>query len=1137
MNRRYRGLLAFLLTAASFIPAAYAQTTTGRIGGTVLDSSGGVLPGVTVSVTETRTGLTRTTTTDGQGAYIFVSLPRGIYTVAAELSGFKKGVRSGNELVADGRMTVDFRMEVGQLSETLEVTAPGETVNTTSGEVARTVDREQVQNLALNGRNYMQLATLIPGAPLLEANLNALDIMTGLGINTSVNGSRGNASLLMVDGGFNMDSGSNNSQISNVGIDFIEEVNIKTANFSAEYGRNSGAAINVVTRSGTNRFHGSVFEYNRNEAFDANDYFNNARSVKRAPLDYNDYGWSLGGPVQKNKLFFFGGQEWKKIRRLTAPALRTIPTRAMRNGDFSAVTTVVRDPETGQPFPGNVIPTGRITPDGRAIANFFDAMEGIAQSYDDRPVANNALFQAENPFDFRQDLIRVDYQPTTAHRLTLRIIHDNYDLDDPFGTFISAAGSLPNIPTNRTRPGRNYQASHTWTIKPNVINELKAGGAWNSQRVPPVGEAWKRDTYGFVFPQLFADGGRFEDSIPDTTIAGYATFFGAARSLLSPTTDLSASDNITWIKNEHTLKGGALVIRNRKDQNARSLYAGALDFNPSGNNRTSGQAFADALLGNFRTYSEAQSDPVGFFRFYQIESYVSDNWRVSRNLSVEAGVRYLWHQPIRLQANNMANFDPALYDPARAMTVNRNGTLVPASGERYNGMIRAGDGVPEEELSRVPNGNSPIALSVPAGAPRGLYHDQHLFAPRFSFAWTPNDGRMAVRGGAGLFFDRPEGNLLFGGGANGPINSPPYNLSSSYENGNLAAPGGGAVPALAPLGAIAAIDPNMNVPRSWNFSLTVQRELGLGIFGEIGYVGSRGRQLLRQVDINLPTFDELASNAALQPASARANTNFLRPYKGYSSILQRVSDGRSEYDALQLFLSKRRGSLRWTLSYTLSRAKDNASVNDTGRNTTELIDFAFDDAGNFGFSDFDRPHIVVGTATWQVPVFKSQKGVGRVLGGWEISTIARLQSGAPFTVTANTTIGNRRADFLGGDPYLPKAERIDPATGQVIWLNRSAFAPAPEDRIGTATRAQFRGPGLHVWDVSLRKQFALKGDVKMQFQADFFNVMNHTNFRNPQANMNNANFATGANTANSDFGVISQAVPPRNVQLGVRLTF
>ena len=1122
MNRRL--ILLLLAALATVVPESRAQSTTGRISGAVADSSGAVLPGVTVTVTQQGTGLTRRASTDAAGAYLFVSLPVGTYDVSAELSGFKKAVKTGYQLVADGRVTADFRLDVGGISEVVEVSVHGETVNTVSGEIARVVDREQVQNLALNGRQYLQLASLVPGAPLLDDN--ALNIMTGLGINTSVNGSRTNTSLLTVDGGFNMDSGSNNSQISNVGIDFIEEVSIKTANFSAEYGRNSGANINVVTRSGSNDFKGSAYEYHRNDNLDGNDFFSNARGVDKARLRYNDFGWSLGGPIQRNKLFFFAGEEWKKIRRFTTPALRTLPTRAMRQGDFSALTTPIRDPLTGQPFPGNVIPASRITPDGRAIASVYTAMEQIANSYTDRAVSNNALFSGENPFDWRQDLLRLDYQASQTHRLSARVILDSYDLDDPYGTFIGSptdsANPLLTIPTKRRRPGRNIQLSHTWTVRSNLVNEFKANTSWNGQRVPPLGDAWKRDTYGFTYPQLFSGGGRFDNSIPDTRVNGYASFFGAARSLLSPTTDIQFSDHLTWLKGEHSLKVGGLVVRNRKDQNGRSLYAGDLRFDTSGNPRTTGNAFADALLGNFRTYSEAQLDPMGFFRFWQAEAFVSDDWRVSRTLSVEAGVRYTWHQPMYTQANNMASFDAARYDPARAVSVNRNGTLVPNSGDPYDGLVRAGDGVPENELIRVPNGNSPAVLAVPASGLRGFYQSQHLFAPRLSFAWTPTgNANTAVRGGVGLFYDRPEGNLLFGGANNGPLNNAPYTRSSQYENGNIAAPGGGSVPAPAPLGNIDSIDPNLKVPRSWNWSLSLQRELPWGVFGEIGYVGSKGQNLLRQPDINQAPFDVLAANAAL-PAAQRASTNFLRPYHGYSAIRMRLSDGNSSYRALQVYLSRRQGRLRWTLSYTLSRAYDNASGNGDNPEDYQNKDY------NWGPSDFDRTHILVGTWTWQLPFFKSERGVGRVLGGWEISGITRYQSGAPITIQGNSTSGARRADFLGGNAYVSDAQMFDASPGIVHWLDPAAFAAAPESRRGNGKRGQFRGPSLQVWDISVRKGFALGGDVKLQLQADLFNVLNQTNLRFSSQTLN---------VSAGGFGQLNTAAPPRNVQLGMRVTF
>ena len=1107
MTRVTRSLLVLAVFVAMGT-VLYAQATTGRITGTVTDAQGGRLPGATVAATEVRTSYTRTATTDAQGAYVLVNLPVGTYNVSAEMQGFKKEVKAGYDLVADGRVTADFTLQVGGINELVEVTVVGETVNTVSGEIARTVDREQVQSLALNGRNYLQLATLIPGAP--ELNPNALDIMTGLGINTSINGSRTLESLLMVDGGFNMDSGSNNSQISNVGIDFIEEVSIKTANFSAEYGRNSGAAINVVTRTGTNTFHGSAFEYHRNESLDANNFFNNARGVERADLKYNDFGGALGGPIIRDRLFFFAGVEWKQIDRFSSPTLRTLPTTAMRAGDFSHLTTSLKDPVTGQPFPGNIIPAGRITPDGQAIANLYAAMSQTARSYTDTPTSNNALFQQANPFRWRQEMVRLDYNINANHRLTGRLILDHYTLTDPYGTFIG--GDLPTVPTDRNRPGRNVQVNHHWTLAPNLMNEAKFNYSGNGQTIDPVGDAWMRSTYGFQFPQLYPAGGTYEDAIPQTRVTGFAGWNSANGALVSPTRDWAFTDTVTWLKANHTLKFGALYVYNTKKQNGRSLYTGNVNFTTSGNTKTTGNAFADALLGNFRQYDEAQLDPLAYFRFHQFEAFVTDDWRIGQDLTVEVGLRYTYHYPTYTEGNNLTSFDPSRYDPSQAVAMNTNGTIKPGTGNRYDGLARPGE-VPDDQVDNVPNAGSPDVQSIPIADHRGMYDPQHLVMPRFSFAWSPGGaGKTSVRGGIGLFYDRPEGNLYFS-----LPNNPPFALSSTYQNGNLGNPGGGTAAAVAPWASMHALDPDLGIPRRWSWSASVQRELPWwGLFGEVAYVGSDGQHLLRQPDINQPSFEDLEANAA----GPRYSTDYLRPYKGYSQILMRLTDADASYHALQVFLSKRRGDLRFTLNYTLGRAYDNASGNGDNPEDYQNKDF------NWGPSSFDRTHIFVGTWIYSLPFFREDRGVlGHVLGGWEISGITRYQTGGPLTITGNTSIGGRRADYAGGDIYVD--ERIDPTTGAVQWINPAAFAPAPEGRRGNSTRGQVRGPAYYVWDISLRKEFRISGDVRMQIQADFFNTWNQVNWSDPGT----------LNVSNSGFGNITATTPPRNIQLGARIMF
>ncbi len=1111
MSRRLGTLLGLVMAVMLVTaPVASAQATTGRISGVAKDTSGGVLPGVSVTVTETGTGYTRTETTDASGIYVFVNLPLGDYTVTAELQGFKKASKSGFVLGADGKLTADFSLDVGQFTEMVEVIVNSEVINTVSGELARTVDRAQVQDLALNGRNYMQLATLVPGAPV--TNFSALDIMTGLGINTVINGSRNNSNLLTVDGGFNMDSGSNNSQISNVGVDFIQEVSIKTSNFSAEYGRNSGAAINVVTRQGSNQFKGSAYEYARREQWDAGNWFDQQKGIAKPELQYDNYGFSLGGPVKRDKIFFFGGMEWKRIRRFQS-VTRSIPTSAMRSGNFSALSGTVRDPLTGLAFPGNIIPPNRITTDGAAIAAVYAAMSQKAVKYNDATNVNNADFQNSNPFDFRQEMIRVDYQPSGAHRLTGRFVFDHYSLYEVGTTFNTS--QLPTYMANRKRPGQNMQVNHYWTAKGNLINEVKFNYSANGQKIPPSDDGWKRATYGFTFPQVYPNGGLYEDGLPEVSISNYASFRGAARSLISPTWDYAFSDSLTWVAGKHTVKSGVLVIRNGKDQNGRTDYSGAVSFSTSGNSQTTTNAFADALLGNFRTYSEFQLDPMGYFRFWQTEAFVQDSWRVSPKLSVDVGLRYTWQMPTSTLGNNTASFDPAKYDPAQAVTVLTNGTIVAGSGNRYNGLTRPGD-VPSDQAANVPNAGSPIVAQIPFASNPGYYPNQNLFAPRASFAWTPFGDRTVIRGGGGLYYDRPEGNLYFT-----LVNNPPFSLSSTFQNGNLSNVQAGTVPPIAPWASIDSLSPNLQAARTVSYSIGIQRDLGWwGLFGEVSYVGNRGQHLFRQPDINQASFADLEKNAA----GPKYSTDFLRPYKGYSNIRMRLSDSHSQYDSLQVFLSKRRGDVNFTINYTYSKAYDDASSA-----TADLEDYA-NPSFNWGPSDNDRPHIFVGTWTYRLPFFRGQKNVqGYVLGDWEVSGIYRYQSGQPFSVTGNTSVGARRADYLGGDPYVADAPVVTGSGASVVvsYLDPAQFVAAPEGRRGNSGRNQFRGPSYSNWDISLRKQVRATNRYRFQLQVDFFNGFNQVVYANPSQ----------LNVSNTGFGQITSTQVPRNVQVGLRFIF
>ncbi|MEP6900607.1 MAG: TonB-dependent receptor [Actinomycetota bacterium] len=1144
------------LMIISGVSGVLGQTSFGQVSGSVSDSAGAAVPNATVTVTNPATNFSRTATTDSNGFYTVTNLPVGTYSVSVEVQNFKKSVKTENSLSADQRLTVDFALEAGQISEVVEITqTSGETVNTTSGEVAKVIDSQQVDNLALNGRNYYQLLSVIPGAVVTADD--SLD--TNLATNTiNINGNRGVSNNLTVDGGNNLNAGSNASQINNVGLDFIQEVKLETSNFSAEYGRNSGAQINVVTKRGTNSYHGSLFEFLRNDRFDARDAF----AATKPKLRYNNYGYSIGGPVPfpnfgegvpffssgKDKFFFFAGQEWKTIHRSGASNRQTLPTTAELNGDFSfrlrgadgivgtADDGVLRDPAltggctaqvinatTGVITPANRtgcfgvndvslrnrIPLSRITPNGLAFSNLYRTMIGLAAGFTDTPTANNTTFQPPLTSDFRQEFVRLDYIFNDKQSIYGRYIHDTNVVVDPYGTFINSP--LPTSQELRNRPGNGFQAGYLWNIRATLINDLRFSAAWSNQVVAPnTGYAY-RETYGFTFPQLFPTGGQYENSIPNTSFSGTGTvanFSGVAATLTALTRDYSLNDTLTWVSGDHTVKFGGLFNFNQTYQNGRSLYAGSVNFNTGGNPNSSGNAFADALLGNYRTYSEASYDPASHFRFKQYEAFVSDNWRVNKRLSLELGVRYQFGTPFYTAENTVTNFDPAYYDPARAVTLNAAGTIVTIGpgANRFNGLIRAGDGVPLNYQGVVPSYNSPNVLAVPTGAPRGFSKGKNYFMPRVGFAYSPfNDGKTSIRGGFGMYYDRIEGNVIF------PLeNNPPFVDSANYENGNIASIRGGAVAALTPFAALTTISPDMVPSSTMNFSLGVQRELPWGIFVEATGVGNLGRHLTRQVDINSVPFAIVNANPTIPVAA-------LRRYKGYSAINQRLSDATSHYYALQLYAAKRKGDLLATISYTWSKVLTDANV------LTEAAEEGLAARSfNYGPASFDRRHIFVATYTYELPFFKKSNGfVKALLSGYEISGITRLQAGKPYTITGSSLTGavntTRRADVISSDLYLRDNRQ---------WLNPAAFTFAPPTRLGNSGVSIVTGPVLAVTDFSIRKLFHFGEKRSLRFQGDVFNAFNRNNFSGIQTV-----------TTNSGFGTFTTSGPGRSIQLGIKFLF
>ena len=1097
----YLAATLLILTAP---PAIQAQNMFGRISGTVSDPTGAPVAGAKVVIVNTGTQASRAETTDERGFYVAESLSIGTYSVTVDHPGFKRSQQAGNSLVGDGRLTVDVRLQIGDANQTVEVSAAQtEALNTVSAEVSQVVDKAQVESLALNGRTYMELLTLVPGAVI--TNPDQFSVLTSLSAtNQAVNGHRTNSNNMTVDGMINLDGGANGSLINNISPDFTEQVKIQTSNFSAQYGRSSGAAFNLVTKNGTNQFHGAAFEYFRNDAMDARNTF----SPSKTQLRFNDFGYDVGGPIVKNKLFFFIGEEWKRLRQQAAPIRASLPTTDQLLGNFSGRT--ILQPGTKTPFPGGIIPPSLITADGKAIANVYRYATTQAAVFTNTPIANNAVFQVPNPLNYREDLARLDYQINDRHNLYGRWVDDFNTIFLAYGPGTVNSSYIPAIAENRNRPAKGFVISETWVLTPSMVNEIHAGASWSGQRYTNVGDSWQRSTQGFAFQRVYNSVGPYASGIPDVSVQNFGQWKGPDQTLTSPVTNIEAGDTLSFVRGQHSIKIGASVIRYRKDQNGRSNYNGNIVFNTSGNPNSTGYALADALLGNFQSYTEAAYEPIGRYRYTEPAAFVDDSWKVSRKLTVNLGIRYEYMMAQYTTVDNLANFVPSLYNPSQAVKLTAAGQVVPGSGNIYNGLQRVGNGINPAQAYLVPNATNPAVLGVPSGGPRGLFPGQNTWGPRVGFAFSVNP-KTIIRAGGGLFYDRMQGATTVA-----TLNNPPYVGSVQYQNGNLSNITGGAAVS-APWGTLGTIDPNLKIPYSEQLSFGIQRELPQRMFAEVDYVGTFGRHLLTDPDINQPSW------AALSAASSTVNVNTLRPYAGYSIIQQFLSQGTSNYHSLQARLERRMGRVNFTAAYTFSKnLTDAASDTENNFNAFNLKAVYGPAYSSNSGSTVDVRHAFVSTLIWTLPDLQSRNRFVRTpLGGWQLSSIVHLQSGFYYTITGSTLIGTRVADYNGGPVLLANP-------GANGWINPAAFSAAPQGRFGTSGAGNVEGPGLQIYNLSASKFFNLRseGKLRLRVRADFQNALNHVNYQSPSTTV-----------TTSGFGTISAAYPPRNIQLGMKLTF
>ncbi len=1099
-STKFRLLPLSLLLSAAVVSA---QTNVGQLSGKIFDSSGASVAGAAVTATSDDTGLVTKVSSDDAGSYSFPSLVRGTYTLKVEQQGFRPAEQKNVVLEAASRRTADFTLEVGQLSEAVVVTSSAIQVQSSSGDVSTVITERQLSQIALNGRNYTQMLRLIPGSVSTGGDPFGLALST---TGARINGVRSNSVYFMVDGADNMDNGGNSNAIISPNIDTIAEVRILTSSYSAEFGGRSGAMVNVVTKSGTQRFHGSAFEFIRNDAFDARSFF----AQTRPRLRFNNFGWTLGGPVvlpgfnrDRNKLFFFGGQEWKLNRQGVAQT-STIPTALERSGDFrgSSLSAPV-DPLTNLPFPDRVIPSARFSRNGPSLLKPYPLPNFAGPG-------GNYVTNGVNRTDTRENMIKLDYLPSSRNQVSYRFTHQDWDIFNAYqGT------NLGVVPGGRPRPGWTTVLSLSSTLSPTLLNYASFSVSANQIQGLPTHDAVLRSALGLTYPEIFP-ANQYQVG-PSVNIAGF-TGYNVGDRIRNLNTTFQWRDDFSKVAGAHTFKIGVQYSRSRKDQNNSGFNDnGTVTFNTSARNTTR-NVIGDVLLGNFQAYTEGLQDTSWFARINQLEFYAQDSWRVNRKLSVELGIRYNLVFPITSALGNFTTFDPVRYDPSKAPQISTaDGSLVQA-GDPYNGIVIFGSGFPDAAKDRIPAASdaslSRLFVGLPKGGAQTGYKD---WGPRVSFAFDPQaNGKTAIRGGFGIFYDRIQTDFL-----GGSANNPPFGQSASVFDGSIDNPSGATQRAFPP--TLSGMSLNLKAPRVMAFNFGVQREIRPGLVADASYVGTLGRNLLRTLNIN-----QLRPGTRLNAPNSAINVNALRPYPGYGDINIQETGDSSNYNSLQTSLNQRyRSGLTFGLTYTLSRTLD------TSGGTFQDI---YNARADYGLSSIHRKHVFTINYVYELPFFKESGGLVRaVLGGWEVSGISSYQSGAPNNVTvpvdaARTGAGSSRAS-VAGNPNLSSDERT-----LSRWYNTEAFLPAERmiaGQFGNAGRNILIGPAFTQTDVALLKNFRIQERFNVQFRAESFNVINSPSFTSLNTTVR---FDTSGRPS-QNYGSITGSGPGRVLSFGLKLLF
>jgi len=1144
-----------------FVAVAFAQTDTGSIGGFVKDPSGGVIPKAKVNLRNEGTGQEHSLTTDRAGYYIAPNLPPGIYTMTAEAPGFKRFESKQNKLDSNTTLSLDANLAVGNTTETIEVTATAAVLQTDSSAVQTEVSGKEVDMQELNGRNPLYDAQLLPGLRS-GSTMGDFNFAVGGGVPFNVNGARAQDTLVTFDGAPAVRTRANGAVIGVADVDATEEIQVMTADYAPEYGRAAGGQIRIVSKSGTQDFHGSLYEYLRNSAMNANTWSRNLSTLTNvaAPFRYNNFGGTVGGPIWvpgmnhwfRERLFFFVAEDWIRYRYEDSTQ-EAVPTALMRQGNFSELLStnpwysgshVIYQPSSCPvsgaagciPYPNNTIPQSQLSANGIAIINAYPAstpgfLNGTA----------NFIAEAEHPINQRKGNVNIDLQLSPGNKLSGRRSDASYFEYQPFDQGSGLTGKYFN------RPNQTNVVSLTSTISPSLVNEARLTLSIDDVYIP-VNSAlagFNRQTLGITFPYLMPNGKDFPNKIPTVSVPNFYGLAGGPYPSHSSGTIWTGSDTLTKVWNNHTIKAGFSFEysgENDGDQiNVSTVPGGASNQNGTfyftdgrtGLGATAGVGMANLALGLADSYTEIGPRALTIWRALMMEGFVQDSWKVTPKLHLEYGLRWTNIGGYHPVWGNADYFDGAVYNPANAVQVSRTtGNVILGSGNPYDGVVIPGySSFPTAAAGRVAaftsnqcDGGSCSSLLDPSLG-KGYIQNTNTYQPRVGLAYQLTPATI-LRAGAGSFTTRMGllDNVFPGGNS-------PFQPVETVNNVSVDNPGASLTSGTAAPISMTTLNPNLKPPTAWNWNVTVQRQLPLHTVLTVAYVGHRGNHAWQVYDINQPTVGALLANPGV-------NVNYLRPYKGFASIQEEESVVNSTYKGLQIQWERRftNGS-SFNVSYTLSKSMDN------GSNYRDIVPDTYNTSNLWGPSEYDERHVVLINYIYALPFLKNNTQLsGRMLGGWSLAGTAQFQTGTPCGIGANNDYAGVGEDgsfgcgsegqfwVLNGTPTIDTGAFAGPVTNSSSpkYFTVSASAPPTGTfNLASGVRGSVYGPGFQDWNLSLFKTFAINERKGVQFRAEAYDFPNHPNFSAP-------NFTP----TSSQFGMITgKSGLNRQLQLSLRFYF